>query len=140
VSERLGMPLSRPRRGFAGQVISMSATTFEGLVRSQWINLPNPASIVIEPHLWASTTADAWGEWHAIGRALVLGLLSDTIEFHIWCSNTDSKIPLDPEIERQFVLTYITDELIPLFDSSNVNAAVAELFMDERAPGEPFGS
>jgi hypothetical protein len=133
------MPLPRPRRGFAGRVISTSATTFEELVRSKLVNLRERTSIVVEPHVWTSTIADLDGEWHAIGRALVLGLLTDTIEVHIWCSNTDSRIPLDPEVEGHFVLAYITDELIPLLGASDVNAAVADLFIDERAPAGPFG-
>jgi hypothetical protein len=75
---------------------------------------PEPVSIVVEPHLWTNTAAEPQGEWHAIGSELALGPLSDTIEFHISCSNTDSKIPLDPRVEGQFVLAYITDDLLPL--------------------------
>ncbi|MBR7825804.1 hypothetical protein KDK95_05750 [Actinospica sp. MGRD01-02] len=139
MSERLGAQLPRTRRGFTGQVISASATAFEALLRSGAINLPQQVSIVVEPHLWASARADIGGEWHAIGRALVLGLLSDTIEVHIWCSSTDSKVPLDTEAEAEFVLAYVMDELVPLLGGSSVNAAVADLSIDLGPPIGPFG-
>lgn len=140
MSEGLGTPLLQLKRGFAGRVISMSSTTFDELVRSNMINVPGPVSIVVEPHLWTSSSADRNGEWHALGRALVLGLLTDTIEVHIWCLTTDGETPLDPEVEGNFVLDYITDELIPLLGSSGVNAAIADLFTDDCAPIGPFGN
>lgn len=140
MSEHLGVPIPRARRGFASRVISLSSTTFEELVGSNILDVPKPASLLVEPHLWTSTSADAHGHWHAIGRVLVLGLLTDTIEVHIWCLNTESEAPLDPAVEGQFVLEYISDELVPLLGDSAVTAAVADLFSDKRPPAGPFGS